>query len=65
MVYCIESLKTGEQIFLESDVKYSKKEIEKLIKVIRFDLSHHVNTEDLVRILCKYHGFNILPNIKI
>lgn len=63
MIYCIECINTGNKIWLQSNKINSKKEFEKLLKVIKFDLSHHVNIDDLYTILCRRHGFKIIENI--
>lgn len=47
----------GDEFLLVNEVNYTKKQFESLIKIVKYDLSHHVNSEDILRILCQEYSF--------
>lgn len=51
-----------DPIILMHKKEYSQSEFQRLIRVVKFDLSHHVHFDDVVRLLCSKYGFQQLPS---
>lgn len=65
MIYSIKFELEDITYYLINERSFNNKEFENLVKLIRFDLSHHVNSQDLLTILIKEYGFKEVDLISI
>jgi len=65
IVYIINFEDDDLSFFIENKKNYEKGELQELIKIIKFELSHHVNTMDIINILSKDHGFKVIEQVSI
>ncbi|HHT7138651.1 TPA: hypothetical protein ACTZ34_000395 [Bacillus cereus] len=57
MIYELKCLEEGTNVMLFHERQYNKKEFEKIISNVRFELGHYIHIGDIVKILCSKYGF--------
>jgi len=65
MIYEIKNEIDETSYFLTHNNNFNSSEFEYIVKTIRFELSHHVNTQDILKKLYDDYGFKKISHITI
>ncbi len=65
MVYQINCTESDEIYFLEHHQSYTQKEFITIVNTVKFELSHHIDVQNIIRVLCENYDFKEVVKIDI